>query len=82
VTARERAEAVGLRRYESGYRHHRIGWGRPESDVYVVGRADAGFWWAAPEEWGFRKVVAQAPRFATEDEALEHALLLRDVWLS
>ena len=82
MTARERAEAVGLRRYESGHRPLRIGWGRPEPAVYVVARADAGYWWFAPEEWGFGKVVAHAPRFATEDEALEHALLMRDVWLS
>lgn len=79
MTPRERAEALGWRRADDGV------WSRSSTrhvfstsySPYPVGPTRDGTWGVG---WCARWVPEC--RYATEDEALEHALLLRDAWLS
>lgn len=49
------------------------GWARPGQAARLVGRADDGRWWWAPESWAWGDVVHRAPRFGSEQEALDAA---------
>lgn len=73
MTPRERAEALGWVRDDSAW--WCIRWTGRGSTHSVVALYHQGPWVV---HWRGRHVRY----YATEDEALEHALLLLDVWLS
>lgn len=74
MSPRERAEALGwVRMTCTGPRW--IGHGEP-----VVWESADSYWYPCPRWLASGRVLGV--RFGTEDEALEHALLLLDVWLS
>lgn len=77
MTPRERAEAIGWRRDADGMWSSTRNIFSASYSPYPVGPMRDGAWGVG---WCSRWMPGC--RYATEDEALEHALLLRDVWLS
>ena len=73
-----------------------LGWVDDKDGYWLAGRGDETFIIVRPSlvcegEWVFhsgsgradgRPQAVMCAAFGTEDEALEHALLMRDVWLS
>lgn len=53
-------------------RDHR-GWSRGRGHARLVGLADDGRWWWAPESWSWGETVRHAPRFDSEADALSDA---------
>lgn len=81
MSPRERAEALGWERRGSTW-YARLGnlWGPRTTALTMVWLESV-----RPEVWRTRDCPspgALTHRHRTEDEALEHALLLLDVWLS